>query len=280
MVALLAAAMVFATTPALDYPIILTDDFHVGYTHDTDNNLVHVSLRYTFFEDAEKYEICHNCDIDYKTGVRTGESGTAQQILKNESFCEKGVPCVLESFYPVGTSKFNIRAATKAGWTRWSTHRVFEIEPASTVDNSDDADPPEPIWDVDRDSNEHYPTLIPYLHIGHRHPADDTLVHLSLRHSFFAGADAYQLCVDCDIEDGYRKNKLKGTKHNFLTGPGTFCDKGPVCVREFYHRLGESTTRFNIRARNSQIWTPWSGRLLFNIGEAPGTVREATHTEL
>ena len=89
---------------------------------------------------------------------------------------------MLESYYPVGTSKFSIRAATETGWTRWSAQRVFDIETANAGYTEDR----EPVWNVDLDSNDQYPVLAPFLHIGHSHEADDTLMHLSLRHTFFA----------------------------------------------------------------------------------------------
>ena len=114
---------------------------------------------------------------DANTGVRTGESGTVNQIPKDEVFCERGIFCVMESFYPVGTSKFNIRAATETGWTRWSSHRVFKID--------SDEPPQEPTWDV-KMANDPYPGLGPHLHVGDFYPSDSNFVHVSVRHTFFA----------------------------------------------------------------------------------------------
>ena len=92
------------------------------------------------------------------------------------------------------------------------------------------------------------------------------------------GTEAYQLCVDCVIESGKRTSEHPGTKYDW---PGTACAKGPICVHEFYHRTGGSV-RFNIRARVSQHWTPWSADRVFDIRSEPGTAREivSTHTEL
>merc|ERR1719237_1303148 len=112
----------------------------------------------------------------------------------------------MESFYPVGTSKFNIRAATETGWTRWSSHRVFKID--------SDEPPQEPTWDV-KMANDPYPGLGPHLHVGDFYPSDSNFVHVSVRHTFLAGAKEYQVCVIASSRTAPAKAILREPHKNF-----------------------------------------------------------------
>ena len=106
-----------------------------------------------------------------------------------------------------------------------------------------------------------------------------TISHGVAQCIYCRGAEEYQLCVDCVIDDNrMSEDEVQGTKYDW---PGTVCAKGPICVHEFYHRLG-GDSKFNIRARTSQNWTPWSADRIFTITTEAGTVREtmSTHNEL
>lgn len=127
-----------------------------------------------------------------------------------------------------------------------------------------------------------YPELnIDTTHVSYIDPEHDSeKVHVSLEYSFFKGADQYEVCINCFIEDGKRKDaEVLGEVKNFSRKDPFFCEIGPACFTEFVWTVGSHS--FSLRAHTAaKGWTEWSPSHHFQIEPVVGLMTYVSHTEL
>ena len=79
------------------------------------------------FPGAALYEVCHQCNVDDATGVRTGKDGEATEVALDHT-CG-GKPCFVRPATPRGKNVWNLRAKKGDGsWTPWSAHRNWDVQ--------------------------------------------------------------------------------------------------------------------------------------------------------
>jgi len=115
------------------YPEINAEMTHVNYVDpdavndDGKASEVHLTLEYSFFKGADKYELCGNCII--KDGKRANTEGEVKSFTKEDPlFCETSPACFAEFKWTSGAHAFSMRAHTEKGYTDWSPNYNFRIE--------------------------------------------------------------------------------------------------------------------------------------------------------
>jgi len=85
-----------------------------------------VILKWDRWGGAKTYEVCHNCQIDDATGVRSGDRG---KVMSSGPDLECGSqPCQIFPGLAKGQHIYNLRVEDASGWSRWSPHVNFKVD--------------------------------------------------------------------------------------------------------------------------------------------------------
>lgn len=111
-----------------EYPVVDFDDSHVSAVHEEDEDSVFFTITYSYFEGADAYELCTNCDID-KEGKRVGSSGAIEKFTEEgDNLCDVGPACFNTVPVAIGQHAFSMRAHTAKGWTIWGPNTTFDVQ--------------------------------------------------------------------------------------------------------------------------------------------------------
>ena len=92
-------------------------------------------IKWKQWEGALSYEVCHDCDIDDASGVRTSERG--KTIASAVSYTCGGTPCAVFPDLTKGKHTYSVRANDAEGWSRWSPRRNFIVEQHGFAEHSE-----------------------------------------------------------------------------------------------------------------------------------------------
>lgn len=126
-----------------------------------------------------------------------------------------------------------------------------------------------------------YPEInVDTTHVSYVSNDNPESVRLSIEHSFFEGADQYELCINCIIDEtGERVEVAVGEVETIREGESRFCEIGPACFLELVWRKGRHG--FSFRAHTEEKgWTIWGPTLYFKIKFEVGRLTHVTHDEL
>jgi len=117
-------------------------------------------------------------------------------------------------------------------------------------------------------------------HVSYINEKDSREVHLTVEYSFFKGADQYELCIDCNVDKGGKRENAEkvGKVKSFSKDDDYFCQLPPACFAEFISTVGVHS--FSMRAHAAKGWTIWSPNYHFEIPSLVGLAVHLPHNEL
>lgn len=99
-----------------------------------------ILLKWRSYPNAEKYELCHNCDnIDEETGESIGAipEDSVIPIGVGRKFECGGDPCLVYPDAPLGYNKFHLRVLIGDEWSKWSKHRNYKVDEPGNVEHEE-----------------------------------------------------------------------------------------------------------------------------------------------
>ena len=97
-----------------------------------------IILQWEKVQEAAAYEVCHNCEIEDLTGLRSEDCiGDVLDIpIGRAGTCGHG-PCMVMPAAPIGYNKFHLRVKVGGEWSLWSRHRNFNVQEPGRVEHEE-----------------------------------------------------------------------------------------------------------------------------------------------